>query len=94
MLCDWEKMPKRLEDENLEEQSQKKAKLTLQDVEANSIVQLISQPSQNSSRVSLIAIFVEIIFGATSLSPKIISIKITAEKIPAIAIFSDFVEVL
>jgi hypothetical protein len=50
-------MSKRLDDENLEEQSQKRAKLTLPDIEENSIDQLIDQPSQHSSRVSLMAIF-------------------------------------
>jgi hypothetical protein len=39
------KMPKRLNDENLGNQSQKKVKWTLQDIEENSIDQLIAQPS-------------------------------------------------
>jgi transcription antitermination factor NusA-like protein len=38
-------MPKRLNDENLGNQSQKKIKWTLQDIEVNSIDQLIAQPS-------------------------------------------------
>jgi hypothetical protein len=38
-------MPKRLNDGNMGNQSQKKAKLTLQDIEVNSIDQLIAQPT-------------------------------------------------
>jgi hypothetical protein len=38
-------MPKRLNDENLRNQSQKKVKWTSQDIEENSIDQLIAQPS-------------------------------------------------
>jgi hypothetical protein len=38
-------MPKRLNDENLGNQSQKKVKWTLQDIEVNSIDQLIAEPS-------------------------------------------------
>jgi hypothetical protein len=38
-------MPKRLNEENLGHQSQKKVKWTLQDIEVNSIDQLIGQPT-------------------------------------------------
>jgi hypothetical protein len=38
-------MPKRLNEENLGNQSQKKVKLTLQNIEVNSIDQLIGQPT-------------------------------------------------
>jgi hypothetical protein len=47
-------MPKRANEQNLEDRLQKKEKLTLHDIEENSIDQLIDQPSQSSSRVSLI----------------------------------------
>ncbi len=47
-------MSKRFDDEGLEEQSQKKVKLALQDIQVNSIDQLSVRPSQNLSRVSLI----------------------------------------
>jgi hypothetical protein len=43
-------MPKRPNDENREGQSQKRAKLTLQDIEENSIDQLLAQPSQASKK--------------------------------------------
>jgi hypothetical protein len=49
----WKSL-KRFGDKNLDGQSQKRAKLSLQDIEENSIDQLIIQPSQSSSRVSLL----------------------------------------
>jgi hypothetical protein len=55
-------MSKRFGDEGLEEQSQKKAKLILQDIQVNSIDQLLVRPSQHSSRVSLI-IFLRFFFS-------------------------------
>jgi hypothetical protein len=60
-------MSKQLNDiENLDGQSQKRAKLTQQDIEENSIDQLSAQLSQSSSRVS----FVFFILGFYALHKK------------------------
>jgi hypothetical protein len=65
-------MSRRVDGKNLGIQSQKRSKLTLQDIKVNSIEQLISQPSEHSSRVSLIAIFRDFVEGtltSTVLTP-------------------------
>jgi hypothetical protein len=67
-------MPKRLNDENLGHQSQKKAKWTLQDIEVSSIDQLIAQPSPEFKETleKLLAANNKEIARLTSLNEKIL----------------------
>jgi hypothetical protein len=55
-------MPKQLNEGNLEDQSQKRARLTLQETEVNSANQPAAQPIQSpSSKVSSIAILLVLV---------------------------------
>jgi hypothetical protein len=55
-------MPKQLNEGNLEDQSQKRARLTLQEIEVNSANQPNAQPIQkSSSKVSSIAILLVLV---------------------------------